>query len=32
VTGVYCQRIFLNELGAPPTSLRNAVPLMNFGK
>ncbi|KAG7312470.1 Phosphoglucomutase-1 [Plutella xylostella] len=31
VTGPYIQRIFVQELGAPPTSVRRVTPLEDFG-
>ncbi|KAK4534549.1 hypothetical protein CDCA_CDCA02G0574 [Cyanidium caldarium] len=31
VTGAYTRRIFCEELGAPPSALRNATPLEDFG-
>lgn len=31
VTGPYCTRIFVNELGADPSSLFRNVPLPDFG-
>lgn len=31
MTGPYARRLFLTELGLPPTSLMNAVPLPDFG-
>lgn len=31
VTGPYAQRVFVEMLGAPPTSIQNAVPLEDFG-
>ncbi|XP_018007767.1 phosphoglucomutase-1-like [Hyalella azteca] len=31
VTGPYVERIFLGELGAPPSSVRNTKPLPDFG-
>lgn len=31
VTGPYSRRIFIDELGVPEDSIRNAVPLEDFG-
>ncbi len=31
VTGPYAQEIFINQLGAPPDSIMNCVPLPDFG-
>lgn len=31
VTGPYAQRIFVEQLGAPPSSVINAIPLEDFG-
>lgn len=31
VTGPYAKRIFIDELGAPPDSVVNGVPLEDFG-